>query len=122
VRTLQRSIFILSIYYFFIIHMLQSALQLPQLRGHRMRKYDFIQITGFVCMVLGAQNAIRQLINPTDGGLLAWVPGGSGTQVATGIVVGITGAVLTGWAYNKARQFDRRGDDKQADDRDSDWL
>ena len=87
-----------------------------------MKQYDLIQISGFALMVLGGQNVIRQIISPADGGLLAWISGGSGVQITTGVVVTLAGAVLTGWAYAKARRFDRRGDDHQADHRDSDWL
>lgn len=87
-----------------------------------MIKYDVIQVTGFALMVLGGQNVIRQIISPADAGLLMWVPGGPGVQIAIGAAMTLAGAVLTGWAYAKARQFDRRGDDKQADERDSDWL
>ena len=73
-------------------------------------------------MVLGGQNVIRQIINPADSGLLMWMPGGPSAHIAAGVAVTIAGATLTGWAYAKARQFDRRGDDAQADRRDSDWL
>ena len=86
-------------------------------------KYDIIQIAGFVVMVLGAQSGIRQIIHPADNALVAWVPGGAGTQIAFSIVAAAAGATLTGWAFAKARRFDRRGDDVQAEKREhnNDW-
>jgi len=51
-----------------------------------------IQILGMILLVLGAQGAIRLLVNPADAGLLGWLPGGFGVQLAlyaVGLVIGI---------------------------------
>ncbi len=68
-----------------------------------MNKYVAIQILGFVLLVLGAQGAIRLLVDHSDGGLVAWVPGGfTGWLIADLAAVGI-GIALTWWGQARAR-------------------
>lgn len=72
-------------------------------------KYDILQILGVAVLVLGAQQAIRLLIDHANSGLLAWLPGGFPAQVEVSVVVAVVvGVVLTAWAHDRAKALGRR--------------
>ncbi|MEU6154537.1 hypothetical protein ABZ816_31560 [Actinosynnema sp. NPDC047251] len=71
-------------------------------------KYDVFQIAGAILLVLGGQGAVRLLLDHADSGLLGWVPGGFGAQLAGYLVATAAGAVLAGWAHDKAKALGRR--------------
>ncbi|MEU8634088.1 hypothetical protein AB0C38_18080 [Amycolatopsis sp. NPDC048633] len=71
-------------------------------------KFDALQILGAVLTVLGAQGAIRLLIDHANVGLLGWLGAGfTGTLIAY-LVVTALGIVLTGWAHDRAKALGRR--------------
>jgi hypothetical protein len=71
-------------------------------------KFDVLQILGAVLTVLGAQGAIRLLIDHANTGLLAWLGAGfTGTLVGY-LVVTALGVVLAGWAHDRAKALGRR--------------
>ena len=60
-----------------------------------------VLILGMVLLVVGAQGAIRQLVDHQNAGLLSWVPGGFGIQLAGHVVVAVTGVLLAGWGSRR---------------------
>ncbi|CAL9417832.1 hypothetical protein SUDANB95_01785 [Actinosynnema sp. ALI-1.44] len=71
-------------------------------------KDDIAQITGMVLLVVGAQGAIRLLIDHSDTGLLTWLPGGFPAALTAYLAALITGAVLAGWGHSRAKARGRR--------------
>ncbi|UQI44404.1 hypothetical protein M1P56_08610 [Streptomyces sp. HU2014] len=67
-------------------------------------KYTIGQVAGAVLLVLGAQGVIRLLIDHDKGGLLGWVPGGFAVRLTCYVVVGVAGALLAGWAEDRAKK------------------
>ena len=51
-------------------------------------------ILGMVLLVLGAQGGIRLLSDHENAGILGWLPGGFGVQLAGYVVLVVVGAVL----------------------------
>jgi hypothetical protein len=71
-------------------------------------KFDVLQIVGAVLTVLGAQGAIRLLIDHANTGLLGWLGAGfSGTLVGY-LVATAAGIVLAGWVHDRAKALGRR--------------
>ncbi|NBE51841.1 hypothetical protein [Streptomyces boluensis] len=66
-------------------------------------KYDALQILGVALLVLGAQGAIRQLVDHGNAGLLAWLPGGFAAGITVHVAAVVVGAVLAGWARGRAK-------------------
>ncbi|WP_030463421.1 hypothetical protein [Kitasatospora sp. NRRL B-11411] len=66
-------------------------------------KYDIFQGLGMVLLVLGAQGAIRQLVDHADAGLLGWLPGGFAAGLTVHVLAAVAGAVLAGWAHGAAK-------------------
>ncbi|SCF05369.1 hypothetical protein [Micromonospora chokoriensis] len=54
-------------------------------------------VIGMILLVYGAQGAVRQLVDHDNAGLLGWLPGGFGVQLAGHVVLGIAGLLLAGW-------------------------
>ncbi len=44
-------------------------------------------VLGMTLLVLGGQGALRLLVDEDDAGLLAWLPGGPGVQLAADVLV-----------------------------------
>ena len=57
----------------------------------------FVLVIGMILLVVGAQGAIRQLIDHDNAGLLGWLPGGFGVQLAAHVALAVSGLVLAGW-------------------------
>lgn len=71
-------------------------------------KFDVLQILGAVLTVLGAQGAIRLLVDHANTGLLTWLGAGfTGTLVGY-LVITALGVVLAGWAHDRAKALGRR--------------
>ncbi len=71
-------------------------------------KYDIFQGLGMVLLVLGAQGAIRQLVDHDDAGLLDWLPGGFAASVTVYLLAAVAGVAVAGWAHGKAKAVGRR--------------
>ncbi|WP_157521693.1 hypothetical protein [Herbidospora cretacea] len=56
-----------------------------------------MKIIGMVLLILGAQGAIRMLVDHDDAGLLGWLPGGFAARIAVYVVITIAGIALAGW-------------------------
>ncbi|MEU4449157.1 hypothetical protein AB0K14_33950 [Actinosynnema sp. NPDC050801] len=67
-------------------------------------KYVAVQVVGMVLLVLGAQGAIRLLLDHDRSGLLGWVPGGFAVWLSCYVVGVVVGAVLAGWGNRKAKR------------------
>ncbi|MCK7622982.1 hypothetical protein MUU72_07700 [Streptomyces sp. RS10V-4] len=70
-------------------------------------KYDIFQGLGVVLFVLGAQGAIRQLIDHDNAGLLGWLPGGFAAGITAHVLAAVLGAVVAGWARGAAKAAGR---------------
>ncbi|MGK5630317.1 hypothetical protein [Streptomyces sp. URMC 123] len=66
-------------------------------------KHHLLQALGIALLVLGAQGAIRQLVDHDDAGLLGWLPGGFAVGITVHVLAAVIGAVVAGWAHGKAR-------------------
>ncbi len=66
-------------------------------------RYVAALIAGVAAFVIAIQGGIRLLLSSTDAGLLSWVPGGSIVQLIVYVLLGVGGAVLAGWARDRAR-------------------
>ncbi|TPQ17335.1 hypothetical protein FGD71_037020 [Streptomyces sporangiiformans] len=71
-------------------------------------KFDLLQGLGVLLLVLGAQGAIRLLIDHDQLGLLGGLDAGFGGTVAMYVVAVVAGAVLAGWARDRAKALGRR--------------
>ncbi|MFI5803637.1 hypothetical protein [Streptomyces sp. NPDC051561] len=72
-------------------------------------KYDAMQVLGMILLALGAQGAIRKIIDHEYGGLLSWMPGGLGPALAVYVLAAMGGLAAAGWAHSKAKAAGRRG-------------
>ncbi|MBE1530784.1 hypothetical protein [Actinomadura algeriensis] len=72
-------------------------------------KSDVLQIAGMLLLVLGAQGAIRVLIDHDETGLLGGLPGGFPAAVTVYLAGTVVGALLAGWAHGRAKARGRRG-------------
>jgi hypothetical protein len=54
-------------------------------------------VLGMILLAVGAQGAIRQLVDHYNAGLFSWVPGGFGAQLAGHLVLAVAGLLLAGW-------------------------
>ena len=66
--------------------------------------YVAVLIVGMVLLAVGAQGAIRLVIDSADPGLLSWLPGGSIVQLIVYVAIAIAGLVLAGWGADRARK------------------
>jgi len=66
-------------------------------------KYDILQGLGVVLLALGAQGAIRQLVNHGNAGLLGWLPGGFTVSITVYLLAVVGGAAVAGWAHAAAK-------------------
>ncbi|CAL9328358.1 hypothetical protein SUDANB15_00017 [Streptomyces sp. enrichment culture] len=71
-------------------------------------KYDILEGLGVVLLALGAQGAIRQLIDHDKAGLLGWLPGGFAAGITIYVLAIVIGAVVAGWAHGAAKVVGRR--------------
>jgi membrane protein implicated in regulation of membrane protease activity len=74
-------------------------------------RHVMVLIAGMVLLVVGAQGAIRLLVDHDDAGLLGWVPGGFGVQLAGFLVAALIGAVLARRGSARVRQADAASSD-----------
>ena len=58
-------------------------------------------VLGMVLLVVGAQGAIRQLVDHDNAGLPGWLPGGFGVQLTGHIVLAVAGLLLAGWGSRR---------------------
>ncbi|WP_250006257.1 hypothetical protein [Actinoplanes sp. M2I2] len=58
-------------------------------------------VIGMILLVVGAQGAIRQLVDHDNAGLLSWLPGGFGVQLAGHVVLALAGVLLAGWGSRR---------------------
>ncbi|WP_424217635.1 hypothetical protein ACN20G_36325 (plasmid) [Streptomyces sp. BI20] len=63
-------------------------------------KYGFYQVLGMALLVIGAQGAIRQLVDHDNAGLLDWLPGGFAASITVYALAAAIGAVIAGRAHN----------------------
>jgi hypothetical protein len=70
-------------------------------------KYDLLQGPGVVLLALGAQGAIRQLINHGNVGLLGWLPGGFAVSITVYVLAVVCGAATASWARAAAKAAGR---------------
>jgi len=70
-------------------------------------KYDILQGLGVVLLGLGAQGAIRQLVNHGNAGLLGWLPGGFAVTITVYGLAVVGGAAIAGWAHAAAKAVGR---------------
>lgn len=71
-------------------------------------KFDFLQVLGVLLLVLGAQGAIRLVIDHDQLGLLGGLDAGFGGTLTVYVVAAVAGAVLAGWARDRAKALGRR--------------
>ncbi|MEU7103886.1 hypothetical protein ABZ951_02350 [Streptomyces sp. NPDC046215] len=71
-------------------------------------KYDIFQGLGVVLLVLGAQGAIRQLIDHDNAGLLGRLPGGFAVSITVYVLAVVIGAAVAGRAHDAAKAAGRR--------------
>jgi hypothetical protein len=67
-------------------------------------KYVALQIAGMVLLVLGAQGAVRLLIDHDNAGVLGYFPGGFAFRLACYAVLAVGGVLLAGWANTRAKR------------------
>jgi hypothetical protein len=60
-----------------------------------------VLVLGMVLLAVGAQGAIRQLADHDNAGLLDWLPGGFGVQLAGHVAVALAGLLLAGWGSRR---------------------
>ncbi|MFI2619951.1 hypothetical protein [Streptomyces sp. NPDC018584] len=72
-------------------------------------KYDIFEGLGVVLLVLGAQGAIRRLVDHDDAGLLGRLPGGFAVGITIYVLAVVIGAVVAGRAHGAAKAAGRRG-------------
>ncbi|MGW2224046.1 hypothetical protein [Streptomyces formicae] len=66
-------------------------------------KYGLYQALGMALLVIGAQGAIRQLVDHDNVGLLGWLPGGFAASITVYVLAVVIGAIIAGRA-NDARK------------------
>ncbi|GAB3805132.1 hypothetical protein GCM10028798_26420 [Humibacter antri] len=67
-------------------------------------KYIIVLIVGMALLVLGAQSAIRLMVNHADAGVLGWLPGGFAVWLACYLAAVVVGVLFAGWAGKRAQQ------------------
>ncbi|MDN0194299.1 hypothetical protein [Streptomyces sp. S.PNR 29] len=70
-------------------------------------KYDIFQGLGVVLLALGAQGAIRQLIDHDNAGLLGWLPGGFAAGITVHALAVVIGAIVASWARGAGKAAKR---------------
>lgn len=71
-------------------------------------KFDVLQIAGMLLLVLGAQGAIRLLVDRDEAGLLGGFPGGFPAVLTVYLAATVAGVLLAGWAHGRAKALGRR--------------
>ncbi|MFI9555325.1 hypothetical protein [Nonomuraea endophytica] len=66
-------------------------------------KYAAVQVIGVLLLVVGAQGAIRLLVDHDDGGFLRWLPGGFGAWMVSYAVAVVVGGLSAAWAARKGK-------------------
>ena len=67
-------------------------------------KYVVVQVVGMVLLVVGAQGAVRLLVDHGASDLLSWVPGGFAVWLTCYAASAVVGALLAGWGNRKAKR------------------
>lgn len=67
-------------------------------------KSTFVLVAGMLLLVLGAQGAIRLLVDHGNAGWLSWVPGGFGIWLTVDLIAVVVGGVLASWGSQKVKQ------------------
>lgn len=70
-------------------------------------KYGIFEAIGVVLLVLGAQGAIRQLIDHDNVGLLGWLPGGFAASLTVYALAVVIGVLVAGWAHGASKAVGR---------------
>ena len=60
----------------------------------------FVLVVGMVLLVVGAQGAVRQVVDHANAGLLGWLPG-YGVQLAGHLVLTVAGLLLASWGARR---------------------
>lgn len=63
-------------------------------------KHGLYQALGMALLVIGAQGAIRQLVDHDNAGLLGWLPGGFAASITVYVLAVVIGAIIAGQAHN----------------------
>ncbi|KLJ01244.1 hypothetical protein ABZ114_15130 [Streptomyces albidoflavus] len=66
-------------------------------------KHGLYQVLGMALLVVGAQGAIRQLVDHDDAGLLGWLPGGFAASITAYVLAVLIGAIIAGRAHETRR-------------------
>lgn len=66
--------------------------------------YVLVQIIGVVVAAIGAQGAIRIIIDHTNTWLVDWVPGGFPAQLAAYVIAALVGLIVGGWANTREKR------------------
>ncbi|WP_142048850.1 hypothetical protein [Pseudonocardia kunmingensis] len=61
-------------------------------------------VVGMLLLVLAVQGAIRLVVDHTDAGLLAWMPGGFGVWLLCYAVLTVAGALLAARGSARAKR------------------
>jgi len=64
-------------------------------------------VAGMVLLVLGAQGAIRLLVDHDNAGLLGWLPGGFAGRLSGYLVMTVAGLLLAAWGSKKDKTTGR---------------
>lgn len=67
-----------------------------------MGKWVAVQVVGMVVLAVGAQGAIRVLLDHSDRGLVSWA-GGFGAALVGDLVLVVVGGALAWWGDAKRR-------------------
>lgn len=67
-------------------------------------KYVALQVLGMVLLVVGAQGAIRVMVDSGNIGPLSTFVDGFGAGLALSLALAIAGVVLAGWAHARAKR------------------
>ena len=65
--------------------------------------YVGVLILGMILLAIGAQGAVRLLLDADDAGLLSWLPVGFAGQLVAYIALAAVGVALAAWGSNRAR-------------------
>ncbi|MFC8721148.1 hypothetical protein [Kitasatospora sp. NPDC057198] len=66
-------------------------------------KHHLLQVLGMILFVLGAQGAVRLLVDHADTGLLARLPGGFPAALAVYVLAAVAGALLADRAHRAGK-------------------
>ncbi|MET7950405.1 hypothetical protein [Micromonospora sp. NPDC005324] len=67
-------------------------------------KHAFVLVIGLALLALGAQGAIRLLVDHDNSGLLSWMPGGFGVRLSCYVVAAAAGIALAAWGARRSKQ------------------